>query len=570
MRWKLLPGNEAATARLSQQLGLSRVAAGVLAQRGISRPEEARAFLSPRLAALEDPFALTHMRQAVARLRLAMHRGEKVLVFGDYDVDGITSTTLLILVLGQFGFSPRYVVPRRLEEGYGLTLPALERALSVEKPDLLIALDCGTSAHREVAWLRQQGIDVIIVDHHRSKEALPEDCLLVNPHVFDDPAAPWSQLCTVGLVFKLLHALLKDLRAQHDPLAMEIQLREYLDLVALGTIADLVPLLGENRIFAYHGLRLLQRTQRPGLCALYEVGGMKLGEAVKPMDVAFRIGPRLNASGRLDDASRPIELLLGGDASTCRETARLLDDLNRERQEIEQRVADEATAQVESHYGEAAGLILFSPEWHAGVVGIVASRIVQKYHRPTLVMGADGPLAKGSGRSIPGVNLVEALQQCAELLERWGGHPMAVGLSVVQDRLDHLREAFASAVSAQASAEARTRSLSLSTWVDRTELNQQLLDELELLEPFGQGNPEPVLGLPATRLQQCRPLGRGHLRFCLAESAGSELSGVYWGGAATPPPENTPLDLAVRFRWNSWNGRRSPQLTLVDWRPAET
>lgn len=544
--------------------------AALLWQRGLVHADSARYFLDPKLKRLDDPFRLTNLPAAVARIRQAIQRAETVLIFGDYDVDGVTSTTLLVSILQRFGLKPCFVVPRRLEEGYGLSIEALQRAMEEchDKPDLVVALDCGTSSRHEVRWLREQDIEVIIVDHHQSKEDLPEDCLLVNPHVHDDPGEPWCQLCTVGLVFKLVHGLLKLLREEKDPLAYEIDLREQLDLVALGTLADLVPLVGENRILAHHGLNLIRGTRRVGLAALMEVGGMALGEEVTPFDVSFRLGPRINASGRLADARDPIELLLSNDYHRCRDTARSLDEFNRQRQEIERAISAEAEAQLLDLGSEAAGLVAFHPEWHKGVVGIVASRLVQRFHRPVLVLGSDGEKASGSGRSVQGVDLVQALLPCADLLERWGGHPMAVGLTLEPDQVPELREAFHRSIMEQTKGQLPEPELEIACELTPQDLNELLLDELDRLGPFGQGNPEPIFAIRQVRLKDLRQFGRNHLSFTLERYAGNPLRGVFWNSADNPPPVGSTLDLAARFNWNRWQGRQSPRLTLVDWKRA--
>lgn len=571
MRWvaEEVPHSDQLTS-LARAFGLSETAVALLCQRGYGEEKSIEAFLDPRLARLDDPFAITHLREAVDRVRLALRRGEEIVVFGDYDVDGVTSTTLLISFLRRYGSLPRYYVPRRLDEGYGLSREALERVLEDGAPQLFIAVDCGTSSQSEVAWLRERGIDVLVLDHHTAKEALPDGAILVNPHVYDaDKDVPWIDLCSVGLVFKLIHGLLKDLRAADDPMAHEIDPREFLDLVALGTVADLVPLHGENRIFARAGLQRLRTPSRVGLFALFEVAGLQPSQAVEPFDIAFRLAPRINASGRLDDASRPIEMLLSSDLAAAREIARELDGFNRERQEIEAAITAQAIEMAESHWGHAAGLILHSPDWHPGVVGIVASRVSQHFHRPAIILGAEGAVAKGSGRSVAGIDLVEALKPCAEHLEKWGGHPMAVGVSASPDLLPELRTAFEASVLAQCEGGALPdRELRIDAWVRPTLFTAAFLDELERLAPFGQGNPEPILGIRGAILRWVQCFGRGHVRFQLERAPGDTVSGIAWRMADNLPPEGSPVDLAVRFDWNVWNGRKEPRVTLVDWKSA--
>lgn len=555
---------------LAQSCGLSPVVAQILAQRHADNVDAIPRFLEPRLSELADPLLLGNMQAAVERVRHAVIKNESVLVFGDYDVDGVTSTTLLVQFLREFGLSPKFVVPRRLTEGYGLSMDSLQRALDEHRPDLLIAVDCGTSSRAEVAWLRQQNISVVILDHHTSKEALPEDCLIVNPHVFDEQNAPWKDLCSVGLVFKFCHAFLKILRNEGDPNAMEMDLREYLDLVALGTVADLVPLLHENRILVYHGLRRLRNCVRPGLCALMELTGLQLGESMDTFDIGFRIGPRINASGRLVDAALPIELLLNTDLDRSRAIAKELDALNRDRQEIERKITLAAEASVAIDPADPMGLVLFEPEWHTGVVGIVASRLARKFHRPCIVLGEDADgLLKGSGRSVGGVDMVKALQACTEHLTQWGGHPMAVGLSLGKDQLVPFRQCFNAVLQTQFPEGIPDRSLRIDAIARPQELNDKLLEDLQRLAPFGQANADPVLLIKRVLLRNVSDLGKnGHLRFQLPTAERTGIDGVAWGMRDNRPPTDVPVDIAFRFGWNTYRNTRSPRITLLDWRRA--
>jgi len=422
MHWTYTPLPVDQVGMLSRRLGVSAVLAELLLRVGLLTEDETARFLQPTLAELGDPFLLANLEAAATRLREALARQEEIVVLGDYDVDGVSSTALLVSILRRFGANPRFIVPRRSEDGYGLSRSAIDRALEEGKPQLFIALDCGTNSHAEVSYLMEQGIDVLIVDHHRSKEAATRQGLLINPHVHggsDDEA--WRNLCTVGLVFKLVHGLLKQLRSENHPVAFEIKLRDYLDLVALGTVADLVPLRGENRILARHGLRILRDTTRPGLRALMDVAGVRRGQELVPVDISFRLGPRINASGRLADAALSVELLLSEDEAFCRETARQLDTFNRERQEIERLITAEAERIIETQFSSSSGIVLYGDSWHPGVVGIVAGRVSRKYNRPCVVLGNDGEFAKGSGRSVDGINLVEVLGTCCEHLSSWGG-----------------------------------------------------------------------------------------------------------------------------------------------------
>ncbi len=570
MFWNSQTCDEALVESFGRELKIAPVTARLLVQRGLGTLEEADLFLRPSLAHLRDPFELAGMAAAVDRVSQAVDNAEDVVVFGDYDVDGVTSTVQLVSLLRTLGLNPRFCVPRRLEEGYGLSREAIDRVVDGAVPALFIALDCGTNAHNSIAYLRELGSDVIVVDHHQSKVTPPEGCVFVNPHVNDPADAPWANLCTAGLVFKLLHGLLKRRREAGDRRVETVRLRDYLDLVAMGTVADLVPLKGENRILSWFGLRHLSANGRPGVRALAEVSGLDAGQALVSSDISFRLGPRINASGRLADAALPVELLLSEDPAACRRIARQLDGMNRERQTIERTISEQAVERVETAYREDPGLVLFGEDWHPGVVGIVASRISRRFHKPTVVLGREGELAKGSGRGIPGVDLVKVFKGCAHLLDHWGGHPMAAGLSLAAEAVDEFREAFVGSLRSLYPEGLPRPTLTLDAWVEAGELDELLLEELDLLHPFGQGNDEPVFGLRSVRLREAPvPFGKANFRFRIPAGPGAAaVPAVAWR-TAEPPPPAVPVDLAVRFAWNHWRGERSPQATLMAWRRVE-
>lgn len=570
MRWTYTPPPADEVGALSRSAGVSPVLAELLWRHEIATEEAVQRFLRPALSELADPFLLANLEAAAQRLAAAIAAREEVVVLGDYDVDGVSSTTLLVSLLRRFGLNPRFVVPRRMEDGYGLSRSAIDRALEEGRPALFVALDCGTNSGAEVAYLQEQGVDVIIIDHHRSKEGGVATALLINPHVYPgDGDEAWRHLCTVGLVFKLAHGLLKHLRNENHPVAFRIKLRDYLDLVAMGTVADLVPLQGENRLMARHGLRILQGANRPGLRALMQVAGVRPEQGINPVDISFRLGPRINASGRLADAALSVELMLSEDTRFCLETAAQLDAFNRERQDIERQITLEAEDMVDRLYADAPGIVLYADGWHPGVVGIVAGRVSRKYNRPCVVLGNEGEQAKGSGRSVDGVNLVEVLATCDEHLGSWGGHPMAVGVAVPKASLEAFRAAFAEAVHLHAGGAIGERELPIAVWVRPEQLGPRLMDELDLLHPFGQGNPEPVFGLRGVVLRQAPEVFKGqHFRFSFEDDRGRRLFGVAWKMADRLPPVRVPIDLALHLRWNHFNDRKLLQIDLVDWRPS--
>ena len=414
--------------------GLPCIAA-LLQRKGFMCADDVQAFLQPRLRSLADPFLLPGLSVAVERILKAIDQRERIVLFGDYDVDGVTSLALLADVLRAYGATPELFLPLRMEEGYGLSRESLERCWEEHHPQLLIAVDCGTSSVLEIAELQRRGTDVIVLDHHEPKSALPDCVAVVNPKIASDCA--FRYLCSVGVVFKLCHALLKV-----RPLE-GFDLKARLDLVALGTVADIVPLHGENRILVYHGMRQLGLSQRIGIRKLMEVARVRAPICAE--DIGFRLGPRLNAAGRLATAEKALRLLLTTDEAEAAELAALLDVQNRERQAVEKEIFAAADEQVSRSFDPTrdAAIVAGARDWHPGVLGIVASRLVRKYHRPAIVIGFDSSgLGKGSGRSIDGLSLVAALTCCDQWLEKYGGHEMAAGLTIREENLSAFSEAF--------------------------------------------------------------------------------------------------------------------------------
>lgn len=569
MVWRNATVSEQRVSHFTKHLGVPRLIAQLLARLDIEEAEEAHAFLHPRLKDLGDPFKLSQLEQAVERIRRAMESKERIVIIGDYDVDGVTSTALLVHSLNRFGIFPEFTVPRRQDEGYGLSRAVVDRALAGGPAGLVVAVDCGTNSIEEVNYLQSRGSDVIIIDHHRRTCEQPVPAILVNPHVNDPQDEPWRDLCSVGLVFKLVHGIVKALRRDGDPTACKIQLKEYLDLVAMGTIADLVPLLGENRILAHRGLKMLESTRRQGLHALFHVSGMEIGHPVQPADISFKLGPRINASGRLANAEMSVKMLLGRNLPQCLDMAKQLDSMNRERQDIERSIVEEADDYIAQHLEGAFGYVLHNPDWHPGVVGIVAGRLARIHNVPTVVLGQEGLMAKGSGRSVPGVNLVKVLGACSDLLDSWGGHPMATGVCLDSSRVTAFQEAFDQGVKLSLEGDSFEPEIEIAAYLTADDIGPELLNTVSMLNPFGEGNPEPVFGLRNIRLvQPPEPFGSGHFRFSIRSGRGSYFSGVAWKKADKLPPFGAPIDLAVKLNWNVWNGRRSLQLELLDWKPG--
>ena len=568
MLWTTIKTDEALVDELSKKLNVSKVMGRLLVQRGLKTIDSAEIYLRPRLAHLEDPFLIKNLKVAVERVEQAIKRKESIVVFGDYDVDGITSTVQLVSMFRQLGLAPRFCVPLRMDEGYGLSLEAIDRVLGDNVPDLFIAVDCGTNSHEQIKYLRELGCDVIIIDHHQSKTVAPENCIFINPHVNDAEDAPWRDLCTAGLVFKFLHGLLKSRRSANDPQVAGLQLKDYLDLVAMGTVADLVPQCNENRILSWFGLRHLRANGRSGIVALAKISGIDTSQEMTSSDISFKLAPRINASGRLADATLPITLLLSEDPQVNQKIAEELDEINRERQSIQQRIIAEAEQRARAEFADAPGIVLFGRDWHPGVVGIVASRISRQFHKPCVILGAEGDSAKGSGRSVAAVNLVEVFEHCTDLLESWGGHPMAAGVSLKVSNVDRFTQRYLEALQSLYPEGMAEPSLQISAWLDVDDLNEGLLTELDRLHPFGQENREPIFGLKGVVLNGAPLLfGENNFRFYLSDSIGNSIPGVAWRMPSIPTADQ-PIDIAVRFAWNYWRNRRSPQLTLMDWKPA--
>lgn len=561
--WRYLPIDEKAAQTLADALDIDPILATLLVQRGCTEIARAEAFIRPSLKNLKDPFLLSHLKDAVERLALAIERRENVTILGDYDVDGITSAALCATILSKFGLKVSCFVPSRFGEGYGLTQGLIDRALLHTQPELMIVLDCGTNSANEVAFLKNNGIDTLILDHHSAQKEKP-DCILVNPHasnVIDD--VPFQSLCTVGLVFKVFHGLLKYLRERQHPLAHAVELKHYLDLVALGTVADLVPLSEENRIIVTHGLARFHRSQFYGISALLQSAGIEPGVPLAPSDIAFKLGPRINVCGRLEDAALPLEMLLTEDRERIVQIVGTLNELNKKRQEIEKTVFEHAKKQVRS---EDAAIVLYAPEWHSGVVGIVASRLCREFHKPAVVLGEEGGYAKGSGRSVLGFSLIDALAQCAPLLHTWGGHPMAAGISLDPKNLDTFREQFNAIAEQYRDDVAKHATLDITYSLQAEQLTEKLIENVERLQPFGMGNPSPVFEVKGVRVQEIKRFGndREHARITWQNNDAIQTATV-WKSDAPVPPMDTNIRLAVRIGWNYWRGTRTPKIEVVDW-----
>jgi single-stranded-DNA-specific exonuclease len=554
--------------RLAEALSVDLLAARVLVARGLSDPEAAANFLADALGDLPDPFLMRGMRPAVERLVRAVRSQEAVTLYGDYDVDGVCSTALLSLFLEACGARVATEIPHRIRDGYGLNRAAAER-IAQDGTKVLVTLDCGITAAAEVGRARDLGLDVVVVDHHTVPATLPPALAVLNPHQ-DGCAYPTRHLCAAGVAFTLCMALRRELReAGHFAQRPEPNLKALLDLVALATVADVVPLTGANRVLVKHGLVALSRAERPGIRALKEAAGLAPDQLVTAGLVGFRLGPRINAAGRLDDASLGLCLLRANTLEEARPLAHALDVANQERQLIEHRILGTALEQAASQ-PEARGLVLWAEDWHAGVVGIVAARVVERLHRPTVVVAVDGGQGKGSARSIERFHLVEALAGCAQLLLRYGGHRAAAGVTLEAKHLPAFREAFGQVAARCLTLEDLEPRCRVDVLVEPGELTERAVTGLSVLGPFGQGNPEPVLaarGVSAqTRVLQSKRGGAGHLKLSLAEAP--RLDAIGFGMAERAAEAQGRVDLAFQATVDEYRGQRRVALKLKDLRAA--
>ena len=501
------------------------------------------------------------MGAAIARILAALDSHERIVLFGDYDVDGVTSLALLAEMLCAYGATPELFLPLRMEEGYGLSHESVERCLEQLRPQLLIAIDCGTASAIEIAELKKRGVDVIVVDHHEPKSQLPDCVAIVNPKA--DSTSAFHYLCSVGIVFKLCHALLK---ARPLP---EFDLKSKLDLVALGTVADVVPLVEENRLMVQRGAIEIGRMSRIGLRKLMRVSGVR--PPILPDDIGYRLGPRLNAAGRLSTAEKSLRLLLTNDEDQAAALSMELDRQNRERQDVEKEILAAAIMTIEKQFDAArdAAIVAGAHGWHPGVLGIVASRIARKYHRPTIVIGFDeNGVGKGSGRSIEGLNLVGALTRCASTLEKFGGHEMAAGLALHKDNLPKFADAFCSTARELLSDKALQRSLRLDHELPFTSIDVEFLRWHELLQPFGNGNPQPLFFARAVEpVAPPRVSNQKHLVFRLRQGDRHRRA-VYFDGASNEIPQ-PPWDVAFRIGADEYEGETLVGMRIEGLRAAE-
>ncbi|MFA4991964.1 MAG: single-stranded-DNA-specific exonuclease RecJ [Candidatus Omnitrophota bacterium] len=564
-RWNVKQVESGPRGSLGLPKDISPVIVQLLLNRGINDPEKARAFLNSSVSELYNPFLMEGMHESVSRLLRAINKKEKILIHGDYDVDGVTATTLLFLTLKELGADPVYYIPDRLIEGYGLGGNGVEEAKRV-KAGLLITVDCGISSHEEVNELNRRGIDVIITDHHEPPDILPEAYAIINP-LQKRCAYPDKDLSGVSVVFKLCQALCSELNKK--------DFWKRLDLVALGTISDVAPILGENRILVKEGLKLIESGPcNKGIKALLEVAGLKK-KKLGAFDIGFILGPRINAIGRLGSADTAVKLFLAEDEKEAKALAEKLNEANKERQKIEKSTLKEAMAKIESevNFKEHKVLVLHKEDWHAGVIGIVASRISDRFYRPAILISTKDGMGRGSGRSIESFHLFEALAGCSEFLKEYGGHQYACGLTIQEENLAGFTRTINQIADNVLNTEDLIPALDIDMEIEVGLLNHDLVEDLAGLEPFGEGNPEPVFcSRSLTLAREPRILKGEHVKLWVTDGK-KTFEAIGFGMAKDSDAEillrkRGEFDLAYTVSINTWQGIDTIQMRIEDIRPS--
>jgi len=566
MRWHVHPAQGGPESFPLRELGVSALTYQILRNRGIATPEEARRFLHPTLSDLPDPLAMKDMEKAARRIIQALQQGEKIHLFGDYDVDGTTAVAVLFLFLKKAGGRVDFTLPHRLREGYGLNLEAMKK-VHASGTRLVITADCGISSGEEIRWSQEQGMDIIVTDHHEIPEVLPPALAILNPKQ-RDCGYPFKGLAGVGVAFNLVIALRSFLRQQgFFPSGNGPNLKEYLDLVALGTVSDVVPLTGANRILVKYGLAELAQANRSGIAALKEVSGMEAGP-VDSTGISFRLAPRINAAGRIEDAREVVHLLVTEDPGEARRISVHLNELNSLRQRMEEKTLAEAKEMIDSQERRKS-IVLAAPGWHPGIIGIVASRLTEEYRCPTILIALKEDRGKGSGRSIAAFPLFEGLKACQKWMEGFGGHEQAAGLVIRAECIPDFARAFEEVVAARVRGEDSIPSLTLDAFARLEQLNPSFLSELEALAPFGAGNPEPVLGLEGLAILGSRPVGRGHLRIRIKEGKQTREA-IGFGMGPRHPLAGEGMKMAFSPQINIYQGNRNLQIKVLDLQPGES
>jgi len=560
-RWQVYPEQPELVAEVMACHSLPPLVARILLNRGLSAPDDIQAFFDPSLERLHPPFGLPDLEAATTRLGKAVRQGEPLAIYGDYDADGLTATALLHQFFRELGLPCFSYIPDRLTQGYGLKREGLVEL--AQQARLLVTVDCGSSDAAEVAWAKEQGLEVIITDHHEVPLELPEALAVVNPKRIGHDY-PFAELAGVGVALLLALGVRAGLRSEGwFKERREPNMRSYLDLVALGTAADVVPLVGENRILVHQGLKVLEESRRPGIIALKEVVELE-GKPISYQDVVFRLAPRLNAAGRMGQARCALELLLSDDLTQARVQARYLHNLNRQRQALEEEVLKQARTVIRQQgLGSRPVMVLGKEGWHPGVIGIVAARLAEEFHRPVALVSLENGRGRGSARSIEGFHLFQGLHACRQALHKYGGHRAAAGFEVAADNLSALQDLMDQAFHAQLGPEPPRPTLKVDATAELRDLDSSFYRHLETLRPFGPGNPAPVIVCLEVECLGSKLINGKHLKVQMAQN-GKVLEAIAFDMASAHPMSGT-LDVALATRISRYQGRTYPDLRLLDW-----
>jgi single-stranded-DNA-specific exonuclease len=563
-RWIVREHDADKATSLARVLGVSPILAALLINRGYDDERAARVFLAPTYDQLHEPYDMLGMNEAVARLKHAIETHEPVLIYGDYDVDGTTGTAVLLRALKLLGANAGFHIPHRFTEGYGIQQAALEKAVA-EGYKLVVSIDCGIRAHEPLYWARDNGLDVIITDHHLpdEKEGAPPAFAVLNPNQAGCPY-PDKSLAGVGVAFKLVHALYREY-------GREAQVPAFMKLVAIGTVADVAKLTGENRTIVAIGLKDLAKVANPGLRALIDVAGCGDGTGMTAYDLGFRIGPRINAAGRMDAARAVVELFDTRDSDEARRLANHLDARNEERKTVQQQIIDLAVAELKDPK-DCYVAVLAGEGWHRGVIGIAASKIAERLNRPCVVFSIDGELAHGSGRSIEAYHLLNGLTACSDLFEKFGGHSHAAGITIRPARIDEFRRRLNEHAASCLTADDLQPAVTVDLELKAGSVTFALARELDALEPFGAGNPRPVFATRNLRLLSPPSVIKDrHLKFRVAGPENRPIEAVWWNCVEGQTPElNGSIELAYTLETSPWNGDYRMQLNVLDVKVSST
>jgi len=545
---------------LAKKLNLSPLSIQFLYNRGIAE-DKVEEFFHPSLKDLHNPFLMKGMKTATQRIMKAVSHKEKILIYGDYDVDGITATSVLLLFLRELGLSGYFYIPQRMDEGYGLNNEAIKK-IAREGINLVITCDCGISSVKEIEYAKTLGLEVIVTDHHQVKKDLPPSLATINPHQPDCPY-PFKDLAGVGVAFKLVQALAQEVSQKN------LNIQKYLDLVAMGTIADVVSLRDENRVIVKLGLQYLEETSNIGLKALMNVVSLSGGK-IKENNVGFVLAPRLNACGRLSLAKKGVKLFLSTSSEEAFSLAKALDEENRKRQQIERRMCKEAEKLLPKRKEDRV-IVISKKDWHEGVIGLVASYIREKYFRPTIVFSSNGKTAKGSARSIPNFPIFDALKKCEDLLINFGGHKMAAGMKISVDNIEKLRKRINEVAKETISPEDLVPSYYIDACVNLDDLDEDFFDKLKCFSPYGPGNPSPLLlAKKISILSPLQTIGKGGVKMILGSDKGkNKFEGIVFGsnnGGRKFSENSKKIDIVFTPKINKWRGKKNYQIEIKDWR----